>query len=123
MPQLPDFTALGKVEPTPDLNVARVQPSNIRMAGIPGSIMEQSGRELQQAGDIIQQTNLHFDGIAAEAGINQYHSQALTLQHDPQSGFANQHGQNAIGPRFYEDSMQRLHDQQQQIRDGLQNDQ
>ena len=124
MAQLPDFEALGeRATPVADVSVARPQPSNIRMAGIQGSLVREAGGELQQAGDAIQAGNLKMDTIAAEAAVTKATQARLALEFDPDTGFRNAQGQAATSPQFQKDFTDRFANQVSGISDGLDNDQ
>ena len=122
--QLPDFESLGeRATPVADVSVARPQPSNIRMAGIQGSLVREAGGELQQAGDAIQAGNLKMDTIAAESAITKATQARLNLEFDPNNGFRNVQGQPATSQEFQKDYTNRFANQVSGISNGLDNDQ
>jgi soluble lytic murein transglycosylase-like protein len=121
---LPDATALGE-RPSlqPSMGVAQYEPPNPRFAGLAGQIVQGAGNELQQAGDIIAQTNQKYDAISAKAAINQLQTAKANLEFDPKTGFTQARGANATGQEFNQTYTQKFDDAVSQISDGLQNNQ
>lgn len=121
MATLPDERALGE-RPVPQASGA-VASYNVPGASNRGSILAGAGSQIAQAGDIIEQTNQKWDAISAEDGYNKLKQQAATLQYDPQSGFAQARGGNAVGQDFTKQYMDQFTDAAAGIADGLKNQQ
>jgi hypothetical protein len=121
---LPDATALGeRPAPQPSAGVAQYEPPNPRFAGLAGQIVQGAGNELQQAGDIIAQTNQKYDAISAEDAFNKLKTTAANLEFDPQTGFKQAQGANAVGQDFNKAYTQQFQDAVSQIGDSLANQQ
>ena len=127
MPALPDPAAEALPAPQPATGVANIQPPSPHLVGHAGAFLERAGGELEQASNVIRQTNAHYDTLFAEDGLNQLRQRANSLEYgDPQSGtpgFRTVSGANAIGEKFSADYQQRLKDATSDIAGGLQNDQ
>jgi hypothetical protein len=123
MAKLPDFTALGS-EPAPSVpqGVASYEPGNPRYVGVEGSEMAQAGREVQGAAEIFAAMNARQDEIVAQDAGNKLQQASITAEFDPNTGFRNVRGGNAVGQQFTDAYTQKLDQQAQQIRESLQND-
>lgn len=123
MPKLPDFTDLGeRPVPQPQTAVAQYEPPNWRQVGIAGQIVSGAGRELEQASQIIAETNDRQDQIAAQAALNKLNQNRVTLEFDPNQGFRNIKEGGAVGAQFVDGYMGRFGDSAAQLRDSLLND-
>jgi hypothetical protein len=123
MPQLPDFTSLGeRPTPQPAGGVASFEPGNPRMVGVAGDQLARAGTEIEGASDIVAATNLRQDDLVAQDAANKLKQAAITQEFDPQQGFRNVQGGNAVGKPFLDTYTQRFGQTQQQMRAGLQND-
>lgn len=121
---LPDATALGeRPAPQPAQGVAQYEPPNPRFAGLAGQTLQGAGNELQQAGEIIAQTNQKYDTISAEDAFNKLKQTTATLEFDPQTGFKQARGANAVGQDFNKTYTQQFDDAVSQIGDTLSNQQ
>jgi hypothetical protein len=121
---LPDSTALGeRPQIQPRTSVASYDLPNLRTAGMAGQQLERAGNELSQAGSIIEQTNQKYDAISAEDAFNKLKEQAGALQFDPQTGFAQARGGNAVGQEFNKAYTEQFNGAVAKIGDGLQNQQ
>lgn len=120
MATLPDFTALQKAAPQPSLGTAEYQPPNWRQVGAAGQIVADSGRTLDQAGEVMAQANQRQDEIVAQSAGNTMSSSRARLQFDPEMGFANVHEQNALGPQFVDGYLQRYDTAAAAVRGNLQ---
>ena len=124
MAVLPDATALGeRPQIQPRTSVASYELPNMRTAGMAGQQIEGAGNALLQAGSIIEQTNQKYDAISAEDAFNQLKEKAGALQFDPQSGFAQARGGNAVGQEFNKAYTDQFDGAVAAIGDGLQNQQ
>lgn len=124
MATLPDATALGeRPQIQPRTSVASYDLPNLRTAGMAGQNIERAGSELSQAGAIIEQTNAKYDTINAEDAFNKLKEQAATLQFDPQTGFMQARGGNAVGQDFAKTYTDQFAGAVAKIGDGLQNQQ
>src|SRR5258708_9326560 len=127
MPALPDPAAEALPAPQPATGVANIQPPSPHLVGHAGAFLERAGGELEQASEVVRQTNAHYDALFAEDGLNRLKARAAGLEYgDPQNGVAgyrNETGANAIGQKFADDYQQRLKDVSSDIAGGLQNDQ
>ena len=123
MPTLPDASALGELPtPQPATGVAQIQPGSPHLLLHAGAFFERAGGELDQAANVIQQTNLKYDNLAAEDASNQLSAQRMDLEWGP-NGFRNVMGKGVTDPAYTKDYVQRLRDASSGISDGLANDQ
>lgn len=121
---LPDSTALGeRPQIQPRASVATYDLPNYRTAGMAGQDIEGAGNALSQAGAIIEQTNQKYDAISAEDAFNQLKEKAGALQFDPQTGFAQARGGNAVGQEFNKAYTDQFDGAVAAIGDSLQNQQ
>lgn len=123
MARLPDFTDLGQ-RPVPQASegVAEYQPPNWRQVGMAGQILSSAGNEIQQAGEIVAQTNLQQDQISALDGANRLKQATLQLEQDPQNGFLNVKGNGVVGPDFVKNYTDQYNNQVKAIGESLAND-
>lgn len=124
MPQLPDYTALGE-RPSirTQTGTASFDVPSARTAGMAGQHLEGAGNELTQAGNIIDQTNAKYDAISAEDAFNKLKEKSAALQFDPQSGFTQARGSNAIGKEFNQKYTDKFNGAVDEIEGALQNQQ
>jgi hypothetical protein len=123
MPTLPDFTSLGeRPTPQPSGGIASFEPGNPRMVGIAGDQLAHAGTEIEGASDIVAATNMRQDDMVAQDAANKLKQAAITQEYDPQQGFRNVQGGNAVGKPFLDAVTQKFGETQQQLRSGLQND-
>ncbi len=121
MATLPDERALGE-RPIPQ------GPNSVASYSVPGasnrgSIMAGAGNEIQQAGQIIEQTNKKWDAISAEDAFNKLKQKSASLEFDPQLGFKNARGANAVGQDFNKQYMDQFNTAASGIADSLTNSQ
>jgi hypothetical protein len=123
MPRLPDYTALGDAPtPQPAGGIASYDPGNARMVGLAGQELSGAGRDLEDASNIVAATNQRQDEIVARGAANQLQQGAITAEFDPNKGFRNVKGGNAVGQSFLDTYGQRFSDQATAIRASLNND-
>lgn len=84
-----------------------------------GQELSGAGREIQQAGDIVSQTNDRQDAIVAQSAANSLRQAAIGLQYDPNNGFANVKEGGAVGQQFVDTYTQKINDAAQAIRGNL----
>jgi len=116
MPRLPDFTALGQA-PSGVTRRSTVTPTN----PVPEA-QAQFGNELMRAGNVIADTNRRWDTVAAEDAYNQLQMKSDALQFDPETGFRNKLGKDAMGADFFKTQVDRFDEAQSAIEEGLKND-
>jgi hypothetical protein len=121
MATLPDERALGE-RPVPQAS-GSVASYNVPGASNRGSILAGAGSQIAQAGDIIEETNKKWDAISAEDAFNKLKEKAASLQYDPQSGFAQARGGNAVGQDFTKQYTDQFSDAAAGIAGSLKNQQ
>jgi hypothetical protein len=123
MPQMPDFTALGRPPaPQPAAGVATFTPGNPRMVGLAGQELATAGRDLQQSADIVAEANARQDAIVATDAANRLKQASINAEFDVNDGFRNVKEGNAVGPRFVDSYTEKLDNVTSSIRQSLQND-
>lgn len=121
---LPDETALGqRPSPKPAQQIADFTPPNWRLAGAAGQELSGAGQALQQAGQIVANTNTQYDAIAADNALNSLQQQRATLEFDPQVGYTQAKGANAVGQEFLQNYQGKFQNAISEISDGLANNQ
>ena len=124
MPTIPSPEQLGEAQKfNPATGLATYEPPNWRTLGLAGQLVEKTGSEVQQAGDVLQQMNARQDDYVAQDAANKLKAAATGLMVDPETGFANKKGAEVVGPAFRDGYMQQYQQKQQEIADTLQTDQ
>jgi hypothetical protein len=116
MPVLPDPTSFGQ-RPSlqPSATVAGYNPTT-------GRDVAQAGKEMQGAADVLAETNLRQDAMAAKDGANRLTQAAMLIQYNDKDGWANTREQQAVGKPFIDTYAGKFNDERQKIRDSLQSD-
>lgn len=119
MATLPDERALGE-RPVPQASGA-VASYNVPGASNRGSILAGAGSQIAQAGDIIEETNLKYDRIAAEDAYNKLQAAGVDLAYNHENGFKNVKGVAAARNEFVTDYTTRFSEKTDAIAAGLAN--
>lgn len=117
MATLPDTIGLGN-RPRTTTGVASFSLGRNDAPQILAGTMDEVGRATQ----IIQQTNIKQDEMAAMDAVNKLKRAAMTLEQDPENGFGSAKGNAVIGEKFVKDYEGRLTNAAEQISAGLSND-
>jgi hypothetical protein len=119
MPRLPDYTDLGRAPtPRPAGGIASYQPAD--NSGMARGLQE-AGREIAQASQILAETNARQDVVVAEAALNRLQQQRLDLEAGEQ-GFSRVRGSGVVSPKFVADYEQRFKAAARDIEQSLAND-
>lgn len=120
MPTLPDVNSFGGgAAPQPASGVAGYEPPNWRQVGMAGDEVASAGRDLESAADTIAQTNERQDAIVAQSAVNSLRQASVSLQYDPNNGFASVKEGGTVGQQFIDSYAEKFADAQKQIRDHL----
>ena len=119
MPTLPDVNSISQGSPQPSGGIAAYDPPNWRQVGMAGQEISGAGRDLEQAADTIAQTNARQDEIVAQSAANSLRQATVSLQYDPNNGFANVKEGGAVGQQFVDNYRQQFQQAQQGIRSAL----
>lgn len=120
MPTMPDFTSFGApAVPQPSGGVVEYQPTLGRSIANAGAEVADSGRHVQQAAQILAETNQQQDQMVAQDAANKLQRRMLELQMDPQNGFRNVRGANVVGQGFVDDYQKRFDDAAADIGNAL----
>lgn len=102
--------------------VAAYEPPNWRQVGMAGEAVARSGRDLEEASNMVAATNERQDGLIAQSASNQLAQQRITQEFDAKSGFRSVQGANAVGQQFVDTYSGKFNDAQTLIRDNLTNE-
>lgn len=121
MPRLPDVAGSSQAPtPQPSGGIAVASPEIVKSNA--GQIISSAGNEMQEAAAIIAATNNRQDQRDALNAANKLQEESIKLQYDPERGYQNARGEQAVGSKFSEKYAQQFKDHTQQIRNGLAND-
>lgn len=122
MATLPDANALGE-RPVPQggQGVATFEPPNWRQVGMVGQTVQQSGRDLEEASNIVTAATERQDESVAQNAVNALTQARTNLEFDPNAGFRNLKEGQVVAPDFQKDWTQKFTDAQSAIGDTLSN--
>src|SRR5258707_741183 len=100
MPALPDPAAEALPAPQPATGVANIQPPSPHLVGHAGAFLERAGGELEQASEVVRQTNAHYDALFAEDGLNRLSARQVRTG-EPQDAARQQAVQTVLGIRTH----------------------
>ena len=120
---LPDVQAQSH-QPIPQAGggVAAYEPPNWRQVGMAGETISRSGRDLEEASNLVAATNDRQDTINAQAAGNALAQQRIQLEFNQDSGFRNAKEGQAVGQQFVDSYGTKFTDAASSIRDNLAND-
>jgi hypothetical protein len=124
MPRLPDVQGQSR-SPVPDSSGSVVQlnlSDSSRLNSAAAGAISATGSELQEAANIIAVTNFRQDQSDAMNAANKLQEEAIKYQFDPNEGFQNARGEQAVGKKFTESYDGKFKAKAQQFRDGLANE-
>lgn len=119
MPILPDFTAVDRAQAQPSGGVAGYRPNQ----GPDVGAGVQAGRDMQQAAEILAESNARQDAMLAQSKANDLANIGLKLENDPKGGLRSVQGAGVVGKQFVDTYTQKFKDAAQAVRDTLQTDQ
>lgn len=123
MATLPDVQAQSQQSvPQPAGGVAAYEPPNWRQVGMAGETIARSGRDLEEASNVVAATNERQDAITAQAAGNALAQQRIDLEFNQDSGFRNAKEGQAVGQQFVDAYGTKFTDAATSIRDNLAND-
>ena len=123
MATLPDVQGQTQ-QPVPQAGggVATYEPPNWRQVGMAGETIARSGRDLEEASNLVAATNDRQDTINAQAAGNALAQQRINLEFNQDTGFRNAKEGQAVGQQFVDGYGTKFTDAASSIRDSLAND-
>ena len=123
MATLPDVQGQSQ-QPVPQAGggVATYEPPNWRQVGMAGETIARSGRDLEDASNVVAATNERQDGVNAQAAGNALAQQRINLEFNQDTGFRNAKESQAVGQQFVDTYGTKFTDAATTIRDSLAND-
>ncbi|CAB5220649.1 LT_GEWL domain containing protein [uncultured Caudovirales phage] len=123
MATLPDVQGQTQ-QPVPQAGggVASYEPPNWRQVGMAGETISRSGRDLEEASNLVAATNANQDQKVAQAAGNALAQQRVSLEFDQNTGFRNAKEGQAVGQQFVDGYGTKFTDAASSIRDSLAND-
>lgn len=123
MATLPDVQGQTQ-QPVPQAGggVATYEPPNWRQVGMAGETIARSGRDLEEASNLVAATNANQDQKVAQAAGNALAQQRVSLEFDQNTGFRNAKEGQAVGQQFVDGYGTKFTDAASSIRDSLAND-
>lgn len=116
---LPTARELGVVGVQPSLGVAqRKGDTGLEGAGARG--LSAAGDQFAQVGQILEKAQDEYDQTQAEDRYNQYQEKLNALALDPNTGWANAKGENALKPEFIKQQQDRFEEERKRFMDTLQ---
>ena len=123
MATLPDVQGQSQ-QPVPQAGggVATYEPPNWRQVGMAGETIARSGRDLEDASNVVAATNANQDQKVAQAAGNALAQQRVDLEFNTDTGFRNAKEGQAVGQQFVDTYGTKFTDAATSLRDNLAND-
>ena len=123
MATLPDVQGQSQ-QPVPQAGggVATYEPPNWRQVGMAGETIARSGRDLEDASNVVAATNANQDQKVAQAAGNALAQQRVDLEFNTDTGCRNAKEGQAVGQQFVDTYGTKFTDAATSLRDNLAND-